>query len=776
MLASASVSVRTRLARPASPTPSSGRTGVMNRTRYMATPDSSTPMGTDKRVAVTRETSETTISKPRLMVGQARGHPPSGNRTPSTQGIPQINLAAVLPGTARVLESPPTAALEITMQGHHLNEKEYRKRIIAWCMYDWANSAFATTILAAVLPVYYSQVAGATLPSEARATAYWSTTISVSLLIAAVVSPVLGTLSDIVRAKKRFLALFIGLGVIGTGLLVLVDSGDWLLASILFLVGRVGFTAANVFYDALLPHVARQDDRDTVSARGYAFGYLGGGILLAANVAMIQLLPGTWGPRLSFLSVALWWAIFSVPVLTSVPEPPAAHVALAAGRRVLTASFRRILSTLRDIRHYRELFKFLLAFLIYNDGIGTIISISAIYGAELGFGSVELVLALLLVQFVGIPFSLLFGRLPDNSDRRRPVFLALIVYNVVTLPLAGLIGVRSLPAAVTGGPLPPYGNTSRAVGQGIYDATDAAFQFAGAWETISIPADEVRSGIDEGYARSWDPRAQYDLAFNGQEVQLSYSTGPDHGTWSVSIDGSPYIDPDSSQPLMINAYSRTKRYAVRKTLRAGFPGEHILSVANTDNRDARSSGAMMTLGHAEVRPPERRSNLPVVVGFITLLEALGIVFALAVGRRLFSRVVARLDTRTSIIVSLVVYAVISIWGYFLNSVIEFWLLAWMVAMVQGGSQALSRSLYASMSPAAKSGEFFGLYGIMEKFSAVLGPLLFAAAATAFDSSRPAVLSLIAFFFIGIVILAKVDIDKGKAVAQAEDRKILGNDA
>ena len=201
-----------------------------------------------------------------------------------------------------------------------VDEKEYRNRIRAWTLYDWANSAFATTILAAVLPVFYSQVAGATLPSPARATAYWSAGLSVSLFFVAILSPILGTVSDIMRGKKRLLSVFLGIGVVATGLLVFVNTGDWLLASILFIVGRIGFSGSIVFYDALLPHVAREEDRDVVSTRGYAFGYLGGGLLLAINIAMIFALPeNNLGSRLSFLSVAVWWLIFSIPLLRIVP-------------------------------------------------------------------------------------------------------------------------------------------------------------------------------------------------------------------------------------------------------------------------------------------------------------------------------------------------------------------------------------------------------------------------------------------------------------------------
>ncbi|HHH82738.1 MAG TPA: MFS transporter [Chloroflexi bacterium] len=519
------------------------------------------------------------------------------------------------PRSPRGTREEPTMATLTSAALGQLSEQEYKRRIRAWTMYDWANSAFATTILAAVLPIYYSQVAGATLPSPAIATAYWARGLSISLFITALLSPILGTISDVMRGKKRFLSIFVGMGTLATGLLVLVERGDWLLASILFIFGRVGFTAANVFYDALLPHVARESDRDRVSTRGYAMGYLGGGLLLAINVVMIQMLPGTWGPRFSFLSVAIWWAVFSIPLFRRVPEPPAATAKLSPGENVVSVSFKRLWETLRDIRQYRELFKYLLAFLIYNDGIGTIIGVAAIYGAELGFGSTELVLALLLVQFVGIPFSLIFGRLPSKDERRRPFHLAFILYNLVALPLVGVLGAHLLPASLT-------------------------------------------------------------------------------------------------------------------------------------------------------------SNLGAIIGMIVAVEALGLGLAWLVGESLFSGLANTMDTKRSILLALLVYAVIAVWGYFLNTVIEFWFLAWMVAVVQGGSQALSRSLYASMSPAAKSGEFFGLFGIMEKFSAIFGPLIFSAAVAAFGSSRPAVLSIIAFFVVGGLLLITVNVEEGRRVAHAEDQAFL----
>ena len=293
----------------------------------------------------------------------------------------------------------------MTAAGATLDEATYKGRIRAWAMYDWANSAFATTIIAGFLPIYYSTVAGSNLPSEATATGYWSLTISLSLFIVAILSPILGTVSDVMRSKKRFLSIFVGLGVIGTGLLIFVGTGDWLLASLCFVLGRIGFGGSLVFYDALLPHVAREADRDWVSSRGYALGYLGGGLLLAVNVVMFMAIPDSLfenaGIRLSFLSVAIWWALFSLPILRHVPEPPSVTATLKRGESIIGVSIGRLRQTFGNIQKHRELFKYLVAFLVYNDAIGTIIAVATIYGAELGFGMIELVLALLLVQFAG---------------------------------------------------------------------------------------------------------------------------------------------------------------------------------------------------------------------------------------------------------------------------------------------------------------------------------------------------------------------------------------
>jgi UMF1 family MFS transporter len=313
----------------------------------------------------------------------------------------------------------------------------YARVINAWCMYDWANSAFATTIMGAVLPTFYSAVAGAGLPGN-TATVYWGYTSSLAMLINAVMGPILGAVADYLGAKKRFLALFAAFGVFFTSLLVMVTTGQWLLASVLYILGYIGFGGANVFYDSLLPHIARPEDMDYVSSKGFALGYLGGGILLAINIVMILFwdsigLPSVeMASRLSFLSVGMWWAIFSIPTLRGVPEPPVAET-VEPRLNPLQVAFQRLRDTFGDVRQYRELTKFIVAFWLYNDGIGTIIKMATIYGTEIGIGQTDLIGALLLLQFIGIPFSLLFGKLAKSLGTKRSIYLALFIYTLVSL-------------------------------------------------------------------------------------------------------------------------------------------------------------------------------------------------------------------------------------------------------------------------------------------------------------------------------------------------------
>ncbi|MBL8144364.1 MAG: MFS transporter [Acidobacteria bacterium] len=419
-----------------------------------------------------------------------------------------------------------------------------RQELRAWAMYDWANSAFMTTIIAAVFPVYYAQVAASGIDPNV-ATFRFSIATTIALTIVALSAPVLGIMADFAAMKKRLLFIFQAIGLVATAAMYFIYEGQWLWALLLFVVGNIGVSGAFTFYDSLLPHIAQPGELDRVSSAGYALGYTGGGLLLALNLAWISS-PQTFGladagqaTRLSFLSVAIWWGLFSIPLFRHVPEPAVEHRGPApTGMALVTTAFSQLLETLRDLARFRQAFLMLIAFLIYNDGINTIIRMASIYGAQLGIGQGDLILALLLVQFVGIPFAFAFGRLAAVVGAKRSIFLALAVY-----------------------------------------------------------------------------------------------------------------------------------------------------------------------------------------------------------------------------------AGISVLGYFMKTAAHFYLLAVLVGMVQGGSQALSRSLFASMIPKQKSSAFFAFFAVFEKFAGIIGPAIFAAAIGATGSSQNAILSVIIFFVVGALILARVDVAEGQRLAR-----------
>jgi UMF1 family MFS transporter len=441
-----------------------------------------------------------------------------------------------------------------------VDDKTHKRAIRSWCMYDWANSAFITTIGSAVLPAFFGAVVAAGLSEvqQSRATQVWGLTTALAAAIVAVLAIVLGPIADYSASKKRFLGFFAGLGIIASLAMVTVGRGDWVWCILLYVLGRIGFSGANIFYDSLLPHVAKEDEMDRVSSLGYALGYLGGGILLAVNIAMILFAPegelwgvpwGEWMPRFSFFSVGIWWLVFSIPILRNVTEPAGAAV---GGPRIspLKAGFGRLQETARDLGRYKQLLLFLVAFWLYNDGISTIIDMATIYGQEvftaqgIEDATIHLIAALLITQFVGFPFAYLFGWVAKKLGAKRSIYLALV--------------------------------------------------------------------------------------------------------W---------------------------------------------------------------------------------------------------------------------------YALICVGGFFMTRVWQFYALAVAVGFVQGGSQALSRSLYGAMTPKSKAAEFFGFFNIMGKFSAILGPVLFAAVGRLFGQSRYSIISLILFFIVGIVLLTRVDENEGIRVAQEEDAKV-----
>ena len=314
-----------------------------------------------------------------------------------------------------------------------------RPELRAWALYDLANSAFVTTVAVAVFPIYFSSVAAADLP-PAAATTRFATATAIAMAVVAVLAPFLGSLADFAAMKKKLLGAFLVLGVGATAGMFCVHQGDWVLGAGLFMLANIGIAGTFVFYDALLPHVARPHEMDRVSSAGFALGYLGGGVLLAVNLAWIQF-PEAFGmadsaaaSRWAFLSVAVWWALFSVPLFRRVPEPPRVPApGVSREFSLVRAALGRFRVTLRDLRAYPQAFLLLVAFLVYNDGIGTIGRMAAVYGTELGIGQGVLIGAILLVQFIGIPFAFLFGGLASRIGAKRSIFLGLAVYAGVSV-------------------------------------------------------------------------------------------------------------------------------------------------------------------------------------------------------------------------------------------------------------------------------------------------------------------------------------------------------
>jgi UMF1 family MFS transporter len=312
-----------------------------------------------------------------------------------------------------------------------------QKAVWGWALYDWANSAFATTVMAGFFPVffkqYWSQGADVNL-----STAQLGLANSIAGLLMALLAPLLGAVADRASAKKKFLLAFAGLGVLSTAGLYWVGQGEWAFAIFVYAISIVGFSGANVFYDALLLSVAAPERVDYVSSLGFALGYLGGGLLFLINVAM-TLSPHTFGiadaaqaVRLSFVSVALWWGGFTLFIALWVPEravPPAAGQAGHA----LADGFRQLTGTLKKIRHLKTVLLFLLSYWFYIDGVDTIILMAVDYGLSLGLESTDLIKALLIVQFVGFPAALVFGKLGGRWGARKSIFLALGIYMGVTV-------------------------------------------------------------------------------------------------------------------------------------------------------------------------------------------------------------------------------------------------------------------------------------------------------------------------------------------------------
>lgn len=336
-----------------------------------------------------------------------------------------------------------------------MKQADGRRSMLTWALYDWANSAFATVVMAGFFPVFFKQFWAADL-TVTDSTFWLGTVNSIASLLIVLTAPLLGAIADQLGAKKRFLLLFTALGVLSSGSLFWLGQGHWGMALAIYFCGLLGFSGSNIFYDALLVDVAAPGDYERISALGYALGYLGGGLLFALNVVM-TLQPqafGFAGPEdavhASFLGVALWWALFALPAALWVPEADGLGRTSISG--ALRGALRELRDTFRHIRQMRETFLFLVAYWCYIDGVDTIVRMAVDFGLAIGFAADSLMLALLITQFVGFPAALAFGRLGTRWGAKRGILLAIGVYMLVILGASRMERVEEfyLLAAVIG--------------------------------------------------------------------------------------------------------------------------------------------------------------------------------------------------------------------------------------------------------------------------------------------------------------------------------------
>ncbi len=311
-----------------------------------------------------------------------------------------------------------------------------QKPVLSWALYDWGNSAFATTVMAGFFPIFFKDFWSGDLP--VTGSTFWlGAGNSLTALLVAIAAPMLGAIADRGGLSKRFLLVAASLGILATGMLFFVAEGQWRVAIMLYVIAGTGFAAANVFYDGLLVPVTGGRNLDLVSGYGYSLGYLGGGALFALNVVMVQrpewfgLASAVEAVQFSFLSVALWWAVFSLPLAIHVrePRPPDAVPVRAAVR----AGLAQLSVTFRELRALKTVALFLVAYWLYIDGVYTIIKMAVDYGISLGLARNDLILALLITQFVGFPSALFFGWLGARIGPKIGILIALGIYSVATV-------------------------------------------------------------------------------------------------------------------------------------------------------------------------------------------------------------------------------------------------------------------------------------------------------------------------------------------------------
>ena len=313
--------------------------------------------------------------------------------------------------------------------------KENKRAVWSWAFYDWGNSAYSTTVMAGFFPLFFKEY-WADPHNPNQSTFYLGMANSIASIVVASLAPLLGSIADQGSAKKKFLIFFAFLGVIMTGGLWMVSQGNWQMAVLFYVIATIGFASGNVFYDSLLPGLASEERVDIVSSLGFGLGYLGGGLLFLVNVFMylkpeiFGISDGATAIKLSFLSVAVWWAVFTIPLILFVPEPK--NYDAVDIKNAIQMGWIQLIQTFDEIRNMKVVGTFLLAYFFYIDGVDTIIKMAVDYGMSLNFSGESLIIALLIVQFVAFPAALIYGQLSSKVGIKTAIMIGIIAYSFIT--------------------------------------------------------------------------------------------------------------------------------------------------------------------------------------------------------------------------------------------------------------------------------------------------------------------------------------------------------
>jgi len=311
----------------------------------------------------------------------------------------------------------------------------YKRSVWSWALYDWANSAYATAVMAGFFPVFFKSYWGGELPA-AENTFYLGLGNSVASLIIVLLAPVLGAIADCGNRKKSLLSFFAFIGILMTALLSLIEAGQWILALIIYVGATLGFSGSVVFYDALLIDVSNKDDYDRISSLGFALGYAGGGLLFALCVVMVKqpdwfmLTDTSSAVKVAYLLVSAWWLIFSIPLFLFVNEKQTGQQQ-AISFSLFRASFQQLSATVHEIKKLRVVLTFLIGYWLYIDGVDTVVRMAVNYGISLGFDSGNLIVALLITQFVAFPAALIYGYLGSRYGAKNGLYVGIVVYIIL---------------------------------------------------------------------------------------------------------------------------------------------------------------------------------------------------------------------------------------------------------------------------------------------------------------------------------------------------------